>query len=356
MSTVYFVDFNGRKDDSTMHKMERLCNASGLQQVIAPDDLTAVKLHFGELGNTRMLRPQFAKVMVRLIKEAGGQPFLTDCNTLFYRERFEGVRHLQTAAFNGFDQLGIGAPVIIADGLKGLDYRSVKAGPTLPEARIGAAIYEADALVVLTHFKGHDDVGFGGIIKNLGMGAIARSGKQIIHSHLKANIDKTLCNFCGQCLGACSQNAIYQDNTGYNILPDRCNQCGHCLVLCPQRAIPVQWERDDTEMQKKLVESCQAVLKNKTDKAFFVSFLVDITAYCDCRSWSPLPIINDIGILAGTDPLSIEQASYDLVSQEIVQNRAGKDLRDFTGVDGSFMLQYAEETGLGSREYQLVRV
>lgn len=356
MGKVYFVDFDGYKDDNTMHKLERLCWASGLQQVIAAGDLTAVKLHFGELGNTRMLRPQFAKVLVRLIKEAGGQPFLTDCNTLFYRERYDGVRHLQTAAFNGFDQPGIGAPVIIADGLRGLDYRSVKAGPTLPEARIGAAIHEADALVVLTHFKGHDDVGFGGIIKNLGMGAIARAGKQAIHSHLQAHIDKTLCNHCGQCLGACPQSAIYQDSTGYSILPDRCNQCGHCLVLCPVRAIPIQWERDDTEIQKKLVESCQAVLNNKTDKAFFVSFLVDITAYCDCRSWSPLPIINDVGILAGTDPLSIEQASYDLVSKEIGLHHAGKDLQHFTGADGSFMLQYAEELGLGSREYQLVRV
>jgi len=356
MGEVYFVDFDGCQDDGILTRLERLCRAGALGEILAPGDLTAVKLHFGEMGNTRMLRPQFAKVLVRLIQEAGGIPFLTDCNTLFYRERYDASRHLQTAAFNGFDHNGIGAPIIIADGLKGLDYRGVKAGPFLPEAKVGSAIYEADALVVLTHFKGHDDVGFGGIIKNLGMGAIARAGKQAIHSHRKAQINSDLCTRCGLCPGICPVDAILADSVGFTISEEKCTQCGHCLVKCPQRAIPIQWDRNDAEMQKKLVESCKAVLDNKKGKAFFVSFLVDITAFCDCRSWSPLPIIKDIGILAGFDPLSVEQASYDLVSKEIEHHYPGIGLQHFTGINGVPMLQYAEEVGLGNRHYELVRL
>ncbi|QGP93531.1 hypothetical protein MGLY_29450 [Neomoorella glycerini] len=353
---VFFVNFEGTRGDSVLDKLKRLCNHAGLNKIIEEGDLVAIKLHFGELGNTRMLRPQFLKIIIQLVKERGGHPFLTDCNTLFYRGRFNAVCHLETANFNGYDQAAMGAPLIIADGLKGLDYRLARAREGLSEVKVGSAIYEADKLVVVTHFKGHDDVGFGGIIKNLGMGAIARPGKQAIHSHMKPVVETSLCNGCGKCVEVCKVKAIAIEEGKAFIEQGNCNNCGDCLVICPRKAIPVNWARDDKDMQRKLVESCAAVLANKKGRAFFVSFLVDITAFCDCRSWSPLPIIHDIGILAGTDPLAIEQASYDLVDMHIKAVYPEKALHDFTGVNGLYMLEYAETIGLGSREYQLIKL
>lgn len=353
MNQVFFVDFAGKKGDGVLDRLRRLCREAGIDKALSAGDLTAVKLHFGEMGNTRMLRPQLIRVIVEEIERRGALPFLTDCNTLFYRQRYNAVCHLKTAAFNGFDLHGMGAPIIIADGLLGLDYRLVEAGPTVGQVRVGAAIHDADALVTVTHFKGHEDVGFGGIIKNLGMGAIARCGKQQIHSHVKPQIDRNKCDGCGRCLEVCPEGALIHEGGAYRVDEDRCNICGHCLVVCPQQAIPINWERDDVEMQKKLVESCRAVLAPKRGKCFFISFLVDITALCDCRSFSPLPVVKDIGIVAGSDPLAVEQASFDLVQQEIRTAHPGKDLSSFTGVDGSLMLEYAEQIGLGKREYQL---
>lgn len=354
MGDVYFTGLNGSPGNSVLDKLKKLCIAAGLGDVISDQDLVAIKLHFGELGNTRMLRPQFVNVIVNLARSMGGQPFLTDCNTLFYRNRLNAVCHLETAGFNVFSPVVTGAQVIIADGLKGLDYRLARFAEDLEETKVGAAIYDADKLLVITHFKGHDDVGFGGIIKNLGMGAIARAGKQKIHSHVKPGIDQTLCDKCGLCIGYCPRQAIRDSGEGLRIDGDQCDNCGNCLAACPRKAIPIRWERNDREMQKKLVESFAAVLSNKKGRYFFVNFLTDITAYCDCRSWSPVPLAGDIGILAGKDPLSIEQASLDLVDRAVKEAHGGKGLFEFTGIDGGYQLEYAQRLGLGSREYRLV--
>lgn len=356
MGEVYYVNADGSQGDGLLERLKRLCREAGLENIITPQDLVAIKMHFGELGNTRMIRPQYLKVLIQLVKAMGGKPFLTDCNTLFYRNRFNAVLHLTTAAFNGFDLTGMGAPVIVADGLRGLDYRPVRFREGLREAAVGAAIYEADKLLTVTHFKGHDDTGFGGIIKNLGMGAIARTGKQSLHSWVKPVIDQDLCDVCQDCLEVCTRGAIIDKSDMVVIEPDLCSNCGHCLVVCTRRAIPINWENNHVNFQKSLVESCAAVLANKLGKSFFISFVMDITAYCDCRSWSPLPIIGDIGITAGMDPVSVEQASYDLVNRKISLAYPGKSLSDFTGVNGEYMLAYAEELGLGSREYRIIEL
>lgn len=354
MNRVFFVDVNGTPGCGVLTRIEKLCRTAGLEEIISERDLVAVKLHFGELGNTRMLRPQFVRVISDLIRKKSGQPFLTDCNTLFTRNRYNAVCHLETAGFNGFNQSMVNAPIIVADGLRGLDYRLVKAADGLETVKVGSAIYDADKLVVVTHFKGHDDVGFGGIIKNLGMGAIARSGKQKIHSHVKPVIDRSLCNGCGLCEKNCPQSAITSKGTSENTIDlQRCDNCGNCLVVCPCQAIPIQWERDDLDIQRKLVESCAAVLSNKKNRCFFISFLVDVTAFCDCRSWSPVPLVGDIGILAGTDPVAVEQASVDLVERMIKEKYGDKTLSDLVGIDGFHQLKYAEELGLGSRNYRL---
>ncbi|MEW5921741.1 MAG: DUF362 domain-containing protein [Bacillota bacterium] len=356
MEKVYFSNLNGAPEDGVLEKLRRLCLAAGLDGFVREGELTAVKLHFGELGNTRMLRPQFVSVPVSIIKGKGAVPFLTDCNTLFMRRRYHAPAHLETARFNGFDAAVTGAPLVIADGLRGLDYRVVKSGGDLGEVKVGAAIYEADKLVVLTHFKGHEDTGFGGILKNLGVGAVARPGKLKLHTRRKPVIDQQLCTGCGLCLQQCLRGAVLQRDDGYFIDQERCTSCGDCLVSCPQRAIPLCFDLEGVELQKRLVEACAVVLANKQGRAFYVSFLMDVTPYCDCRSWSPAPLVSDLGMLAGRDPLAVEQASFDLVETAITRAYPGKRLADFTGVEGAHQLVFAEEAGLGSRGYALVEV
>lgn len=355
MSKVYYCNIDGSPGNGVLEKLKMLCYEAGLDSFVAKDDLTAIKLHLGEMGNTRMLRPQFVSVPVNIIKEQNANPFLTDCNTLFLRGRFQTCSHLETARFNGFDHSVIGAPVVIADGLRGLDYRLVKNIDGSKEIKVGGAIYDADKLVVLTHFKGHEDTGFGGIIKNIGVGSIARPGKMQLHSSRQPQIDSTLCNNCGRCTYYCSFNAIEERENVFFINHDNCNSCGDCVVSCPRQAVTVYFDRDKNEMQDWIVQSCAAVLSAKKD-AFYISFLVDITSVCDCRSFSPLPIIPDIGILAGRDPLAVEQASFDLVDKAVAAIHPGKSLFDFSGVDGSRQLIYAEQIGLGLRDYEIIEI
>ncbi|UNC90871.1 DUF362 domain-containing protein [Candidatus Contubernalis alkaliaceticus] len=354
MSKVYFTDFEGSPGNSVMNKLKKLCGRAGLGEIIKENDLVALKMHFGELGNTRMLRPQFITSLVELIKSYKGAPFLTDCNTLFYRNRYNGVCHLETAGYNGFHQSVVGAPVIIADGLRGLDYRIVSFNGE--KVKVGSAIYEADKIITVTHFKGHEDTGFGGIIKNLGVGAVARPYKQTIHSHVKPSIEQEQCRSCGTCRENCPEKAINCDGKKPVIIQEQCNNCGLCLVNCPNRVIPIQWERDDLEMIKKMVNAFGAVLSNKQNGAFFVSFLVDITAICDCRSWSPTPLVGDLGILAGNDPVAVEKASLDLVESAVRKIYNDKCLKDFTGKNGLYQIEYAEKLGLGSSEYELIHL
>lgn len=354
---VYFSSLDGAPHNSVLDKLKKLCLAAGLDDYVAAGELVAVKLHFGEMGNTRMLRPQFVSVPVEMMKARGAFPFLTDCNTLFVRRRFHAPVHLETAFFNGFASGVTGAQPVIADGLRGLDYRLVKTGGVLGEVKVGAAIHDADKLVVLTHFKGHEDTGFGGILKNLGVGAVARPGKLKLHSTQKPVIDPELCDRCGICRDTCPHGAVHESACGaYRIDHKRCQMCGDCLVCCPRHAIPVNFDRDSLGIQERLVDGCAAVLSHKQDRAFYLNFLMDITSFCDCRSWSPVPIIPDLGMLAGKDPLAVEQASVDLVEGAIARACPGKSLSDFTGVDGTQQLACAEKAGLGSRQYELIEI
>ena len=356
LGCVYCVGMDGRPEDSVLKRLERLCCEAGLKEAVNEGELVAVKVHFGELGNTRMLRPQFLKVITRLIQERGAYPFLTDCNTLFYRHRYDAVVHLETARFNGFDHASMGVPVVIADGLKGLDYRAASFGPGFLEVKVGAAIYEADGLVTVTHFKGHDQTGFGGVIKNLGVGAIARCGKLILHSASPPSIQPCRCDGCAACVKVCPAGAVKGEAGAVYIDAEKCVLCGFCLAVCSRRAIDIAWDSQGEDFQKRVVESFAAVVSSRRKLVFYVSFLVDITPVCDCRSWSPIPLVGDIGILAGFDPVAIDQAGLDLVQEKIRALHKGAGLWDFTGVSGDFMLDYAEKLGLGTRNYRLLSV
>ena len=367
MSKVYFSDLRASAKENLPSKLVRLMDSAGLGEIIIPRGLIAIKLHFGEKGNTAFIRPIFIRRIVDRVKELGASPFLTDTNTLYAGTRGNSVAHLNTAIENGFAYSVVNAPIIIADGMRGASFSRVKIDQKIIKtADLGKEIAESDALISAAHFKGHELAGFGGTIKNLGMGCASRKGKLEQHSDLSPKVKRKKCVGCGDCTQHCAQEAISLIEEKAVIDTERCVGCGECILICPNSAIHVQWSGDVAAFQKKLAEYTLAVLKDKKEKAFFLNFLTNISPACDCYGHSDAPIVHDIGIVASRDPVAIEQASVDLVNCQVASEnsclkthtRGGED--KFRGVypkiDWSVQLDYAEELGLGTRAYELITI
>ena len=361
---VFFTDLRTKSGDNLLDKVGRLFDRAGLADLIGPKDLVAVKLHFGEQGNLAFIRPQFVRRIVDRIRAAGGKPFLTDAGTLYVGSRANAVDHLETALANGFSYATVDAPVVIADGLKGHDYVTVPIGlKHFQEARVASAACQADALIAVTHFKGHEATGFGGVFKNIGMGLGTRAAKQAMHSDVIPVVDPDRCVACGRCVEWCPAGAITVDGVA-RIDPAKCLGCGECTITCIEGAVEISWKSDSSTLQEKIVEYAYAVLKNKKGKAGFISFVIDVSPNCDCWNYNEIPIVPDVGILAGTDPVAIEQACIDLVNaQPSLPNSAvnlppGADkFREIhQGIDWNSQLAYGEQIGLGSRNYRLIKL
>lgn len=361
MSKVYFSSLHGKK--SWLDKTSKLFDRAGFRSIIEPGDIVAIKVHFGEPGNTAYLSPIFVRRIVDKVKKAGGKPFLTDSNTLYVGARSNAVDHLVSAIENGFSYATVGAPIIIADGINGKDYVAVNIeGKHIKEAKIGSAVYHADAMIVLTHFKGHELTGFGGAIKNIGMGIGCRSAKQIMHSDVLPQVQDDKCTSCSKCIEWCPTEAITVFSTA-KIDHAKCQGCGECTVTCPSGAIAINWMTEPSVTQEKIVEFAWAAIKNKSGKVGYFNFVLNVSPDCDCWGWNEAPIVPDIGILASFDPIAIDQASVDLVNN--AQGLLGGRLKDMqhedkfmslTGIDWRPQLAYGEEIGLGTRSYTLVKV
>ncbi len=366
-SKVHFIDFRATIKENFPAKLQRLVDAAGLGRVVAERDLTAVKLHFGEAGNTAFVRPVYIRQVVAAVRACGGLPFLTDANTLYAGTRSDAVHHITTAVQNGFAFSVVDAPLVIADGLRGSTETAVPVdGRHFSEVYIGTEIVRADALVSVAHFKGHELSGFGGTIKNVGMGCASRKGKMAQHSSVSPRVDMETCVACGDCAGRCAQAAIEIGADCAQIHPERCVGCGECILICPNGAIQIQWNRSVPVFLESMVEYAAGVLKNKAGKALYLNFLTDISPACDCMPVSDAPIVRNIGVLAGTDPVAIDQASADLVNAEPAlagscleeQPAPGEDKfrAIYPKVDWEIQLDYGEAIGLGSRKYELVRI
>jgi hypothetical protein len=366
-SEVYFLTSRSVANRSVLDALPQLIEAAGLG-FIEPRQLVAVKVHVGHPGTTRFLRPQFVKVVVEAIKRRGARPFLTDSNTLYRGARDNAVDHAVAAAEHGYDTVGTGAPFIVADGLTSKEFAEV-AVPLrhFKKVRYGAAAHHADSLVVLSHFKGHLATGYGGAVKNVGMGLGSRSAKQQMHGNVKpAYEDRTLCTVCGTCATVCPADAVQAEEAFMRFDWERCEGCGDCIVHCPQGALRIQWDSKPEILGEKMAEVAYGVLKNKRDKVLFLNFLLEVTPDCDCPPWSDHPLVPDVGILASRDIIAIDAASADLVTASPgLQNtrlraahRAGSDkFRDLhPSVDWTRQLEYGESIGLGSRRYRLVDV
>ena len=366
-SDVYFINLRASMKENLFKKLGRLLEAADLPGVVDKRDLVAIKLHFGEKGNTAFIRPIFIREIVQKIKEVGGKPFVTDANTLYAGTRGDSVNHTITAIQNGFSYSVVDAPIIIADGLMGRSQTGVPIQQKhVDTAYIGSEIVNADTLISVAHFKGHDLTGFGGALKNMGMGCASRAGKLVQHSGIAPKVKRKKCIGCGECINHCSQSAISLAEEKATIDPEKCIGCGECILVCPQMAIQVQFGKSIPDFMEKMVEYAMGVLKNKQDKSLFVNFITNVSPACDCWPVADAPIVRDIGILASTDPVAIDQASVDLVNKEpALPDSCMNDGREagsdkfrtlYPKTDWTIQLAYAEHLGLGSREYKIVQI
>ena len=368
-SKVHFTDMRATQKLNLIDKVGKLFSEAGFKEIISPGDLVAVKLHFGEKGNTGFIRPQFIRKIVDEIKKAGGKPFLTDANTLYVGSRSNAVDHLRTAIENGFAYAVVDAPLVIADGLSGKDYVQVPVNlKHCKDVKIGSAVALADVLLAVTHFKGHEATGFGGAIKNVGMGCGSRAGKQVMHSDMLPRVKTEKCKACSRCNQWCPTGAIAVGELKMAVVdPQLCIGCGECTVTCPHGAISVNWRNNMKDaLQEKMAEYASGVVQTKKGKVGYITFLNNITPDCDCFSFSDAPVVKDIGILASRDMVAIDQACADLVNA--APGNANTALATglepggdkFRGVhpdiDWEVQLEHAEKMGLGSRRYELVRI
>lgn len=363
---VYFTSIRTKVGTSLLDKLSRLLDKAGFGKLGLERKYVAVKIHFGERGNLAFLRPNFARTVVDKIKEAGGKPFLTDCNTLYVGSRKDALEHLETAMLNGFVPEVVGCPVIIGDGLKGTDEVAVpvKGGEILKEALIGRAVMDADVVVTLNHFKGHEMMGMGGAIKNLGMGCGSRAGKKVMHCDSIVEVNSERCVGCGACARTCAHGAPVIDKRKCHISENVCVGCGRCIGVCPTDAIAPIWSDKAGLLDLKTAEYALAVVQDRPN--FHVNFVMDVSPFCDCHPESDAAIVPDVGIFASFDPVAVDQACADAVlAQPVIENSyLGKSKvkgRDHFGcvspsTDWTKQLAHAEKIGMGSRKYKLVKV
>ncbi len=371
-SQVYFADFRTKSGGASIpQKLRNLALTAGIDKIDFKNKFVAIKIHFGEPGNVAYLRPNYAKVIVDLVRELGGKPFLTDCNTLYVGRRKEALEHLTAAYENGYSPFSTNCHVIIADGLKGTDeaYVPVKNGEIVTVAKIGRAIMDADIIISLNHFKGHEMTGFGGAIKNLGMGSGSRAGKMEMHCDGKPKVATKKCIGCGACVRICAHGAPVVIEGKASIDQDKCVGCGRCLGICPVDAIYAKTDSAMSRLNMKMAEYAQAVIQDRP--SFHINMLMDISPNCDCHAEHDAPIVGNIGMVAGLDPVALDQASAELVNaaEPLKGSQLGDNLLAYPELchghdhfhnstpesEWVSCLEHCEKIGLGTRKYILIK-
>ena len=368
-SKVYFTDLHTTPTMNLPAKLVHLIRQAGIEQLDCKDKFTAVKIHFGEPGNMAYLRHNYAAEVVNVLHSLGARVFLTDANTLYSGQRANAIQHLKAAFEHGYNMLSVPAPVIIADGLKGLEYREIPVNSAICKtAKIGSVIADADVIVSLNHFKGHEQAGFGGAIKNIGMGSAARRGKLELHSSSKPRISEKRCTGCGQCAHDCNYGAVVLNAQKRAVINyDLCVGCGQCIAVCRYGAAQPVWNNASEIMNKMIAEYAKAILQDKPH--FHVNFIIDVSPECDCWGSNDVPIVPNIGIAAPFDPVALDMACADLViaAPAAVGSIINKDGKSHLTGEDKFMhlhpnadwrtgLEHAQAIGLGTMDYELVKL
>lgn len=367
-STVFWSDLRTTPTMTILQKLERLMRAAGFASLDLADKYTALKIHVGEPGNMAYIRPPYVSVVSRLVRELGGKPFLTDANTLYSGRRHNAYDHLRAGYENGFSRDATGCDFIIADGLKGNDFVNmpVVGGKHCSVAMIGSAVAESDAIVTLNHFKGHELTGFGGALKNLGMGCASRAGKQFLHEVSHPNILREKCTGCGVCVKNCAHGAITLDSQRRAVIDhSKCVGCCQCVAVCQFGAARASEGSASRVCSERIAEYTEAILHGKP--AFHISFVMNVSPNCDCWANNDAPLVADIGFFASTDPVALDQACVDAVNAAPPINGTALTDKQYSGTgekfghvhpdtDWSAGLDHAAALGLGTRAYRLTRV
>lgn len=344
-SKVYFIDFGKSGKDHIYKRIGRLIDESKATDAFKKGDITAIKMHLGE-ESPFFIAPVYVREVVKALNGCGAEFFLTDTTTLYVGSRRNAPSYIMRAIHNGFSAVGL--PIIIADGLRGQDYREVEIkGRFLQKVKVASAIYYADSILLLSHFKGHIVTGYGGAIKNLGMGGVAKPDKLFMHSDIHPFVIKNRCNCCEVCLQWCPEGAITLEEYA-EIDSDKCIGCGTCISVCPEKAIKINWTDDSRLLQEKIVECALGVVNGK--RLVCINFLTGITPMCDCNPMQGAPICPDIGFMISFDPVAIDKASFDMVEKKT----NGKLSSLWPSVDMRIQTGYGEEMGLGNDEYELI--
>ncbi|OGF48175.1 MAG: hypothetical protein A2452_04150 [Candidatus Firestonebacteria bacterium RIFOXYC2_FULL_39_67] len=369
---VYFADARSKiwnYDYSLPAKLEELLEKVDLSKYISPKDKVAVKTHFGSQGAFRIVRPVFIRKIVDAVKCQKAKPFVTDTT------RIESLDYLEVAAYNGLTHLSCGAPVIIADGIKGMDSTPVKVEghKHISEISVANAIYHADAMIVVSHFKGHLQAGFGGAIKNIGMGGVSpkthdgKNNRGRLHSvddKLPA-WDKAKCTLCRRCEAICPTEAVIIKGKNIEIIDEACWRCGRCARICKEKALdmPITSERLNTH----IIEASKAVMSTfKPKKVIFINFMIEMQPECDCMPMADVPVVNDQGIALSDDPVAVDQACINIVAKakplpdslasDLDIAEAGDTFGAVNRVETKLSLEIGEKMGLGSRKYELIKI
>lgn len=367
-SKVYFADLRADVHENLQQKLTRLMKTAGMGDIDFQDKFVAIKLHFGEPGNLAFLRPNWARTVADFVKERGGKPFLTDCNTLYVGGRKNALDHMDSAMLNGFNPMTTGCQIIIADGLKGSDEVEVPVagGEYVKNAKIGRAVMDADVFISLTHFKGHEEAGFGGCLKNIGMGCGSRAGKMEQHNAGKPHVAQKYCIGCGQCRKICAHGAPIIENGKAHIDHDKCVGCGRCIAVCPKDAVRIDWDESTTNLNCKIAEYTKAVVDGRP--CFHISLVIDVSPNCDCRSENDMAIVPNVGMFASFDPVALDMACVDAVNaQTPLRGSAADDAHAKAHVHDHFQrlhpdtnwrscLEHGEKIGIGTREYELIKI
>lgn len=362
-SKVYFTTFHTTLEENIQQKLSRLLLTAGMDQIDFRNRYVAIKMHFGEPGNLAYLRPNYAKTVAGLVRQLGGKPFLTDCNTLYVGGRKNALDHIESAYVNGFTPYTTGCHVIIADGLKGSDDVAVPVdGEYIKNARIGRALMDADIVISLTHFKGHEATGIGGTIKNLGMGGGSRAGKKEMHADGKPAVNESKCIGCGACRKICAHDAPTIENRKMHIDTNKCVGCGRCIAVCPMDAIEGVYDPNGHLLNCKMAEYAKAVVQGRP--SFHISLAMDISPNCDCHAENDVPVIPNVGMFASFDPVALDEACAEMCSRmprnpnAAFEDASSDDLFHavHTVTHWQDQTEHGEKIGLGSREYKLIEI
>ena len=354
-SIIYFKELEAESElPVRILALQKIIAALKWEKIIGRFDRVAIKTHFGDVNNTTHIAPELIREIVRIVKKNKAYPFLTETSTLYAGPRQNAITHTELAYKHGFSFDNVEAPIIMSDGLMGNTEIEVEINGLLyKKVRIARDAILADALILMTHPTGHILTGLGATLKNLGMGLSSRKGKLQQHSSIKPYIKEDACTFCRQCIVWCPEEAIITRHKKAFIVKEKCIGCGECLSVCKYNAVKFNWGVQSGDIQKRIAEYALGAIINKKTKCIYINVLADMTKECDCLNKTQKPFIRDIGIIAGYDPVALDQATLDLTREY-----TGKDIGRGSnpGLDPEIQLDHGEKIGLGSRKYRLKKL